>query len=508
MSSIPDTGAGAAQPMEPILRMEKIDVVFPGVHALKEVDFELYPGQVRGLIGENGAGKSTLMNVLGGDLIPNGGRIIIGGKEARLTNAKQAEALGISFIHQELSLFPELDIATNVYIQNLPKKLGIIDKTKLHQDTVSILKAIQLDRYKPSLKLSALKIGEQQLVEIGRALAQNTRILILDEPTSSLTKPEIDILFRIVRELKERGVAVVFISHRLDEVFDICDSVTILRDGQRITSSPISDITRADVVTSMIGRTVDEYYQHTKNEPKEELLAVEGLCAGSKLHDINLRVRRGEVVGVYGLMGAGRSEILRSIFGLYNVTSGVIRSKGKPVRIKRVKDAIAAGIGFVTEDRRKEGLVLTHSVKNNIVLANLKMIQERLLISAKKEDALCRENIASLRIATPSPKRVVRFLSGGNQQKVVISKWLNIKPDLLLLDEPTRGVDVGAKAEIYGIIDNLLKEGVGVLLVSSELTEIMGLCDRVVVIKEGRVAATLDGDELTKESLLSAAMGA
>jgi len=494
--------------LEPILKMEKINKIFPGVHALKDVDFELYGGQVCGLFGENGAGKSTLMNVLGGVIQPDSGSIYIDNALSVISNAKKAETLGISFIHQELSLFPELDIATNIYIQDLPKKAGLLNRKKINKDAEAILRMVHLEHCKPGSKLKVLKIGEMQLVEIGRALAQETRILILDEPTSSLTKPEIDILFKIVRSLKEKGVAIIFISHHLDEVFEICDTITILRDGQKITSCRIKDITRSEIVSNMIGHDAKEYYDHEIHHQGEELLAVKGICSRNKLGGISFEVHRGEVVGIYGLLGSGRSEILRSIFGLYEISAGEFFFQGKKIEVKQPQDAISAGIALVTEDRRKEGLVITHSVKHNLTLATLKEIKGKLFINSKLEDTISSENIRTLRIATPSSKRVVRFLSGGNQQKVVLSKWLNSKPQLLMLDEPTRGIDVGAKREIYTIIDDLLKQGIGVLLVSSELSEIMSLCDRVIVIKEGRIAADLYPSDITQENLLSAAMGA
>ena len=491
-----------------MLVMKQINKKFPGVHALRNVDFELYPGQVCGLVGENGAGKSTLMNVLGGVIQPDSGEILINGKSAVITTTKQAEELGISFIHQELSLFKEMDVATNIFIQHLPEKGVLLDSKRLNKETRKILDAIHLDYIRPGTQIKDLKIGEQQLVEIGRAYAQNTRILILDEPTSSLTKPEIEILFRIVGELREQGIAVVFITHRLDEIYDICDTITIMRDGSKIVSSDIDAIERSEVVNTMIGRSVNEFYEHTVHEKGEELLSIRGISSKNKLSNISLEVHKGEVVGLYGLLGSGRSETMRSVFGLYEISEGEIFIKGQKMNIRSPQQAMKAGVAFVTEDRRREGLVLNQSVKNNLVLTNLKSIKKGLFVDGSKEKAIAEENIKTLRIKTPTANRHVQFLSGGNQQKVVISKWLNCKPELLMMDEPTRGVDVSAKHEIYALIDELLKQDMGVLLVSSELPEIMGLCDRVIVLKEGAVAADLSGAELTKEALLGAAMGA
>ena len=491
----------------PLLEMKGICKQFPGVRALDNVDFELYPGQVCGLVGENGAGKSTLMNVLGGVLQPDGGEIRLDGSAVTISTTKRAEALGISFIHQELSLFREMDVATNIFIQHLPKKACLLDQKKLYRETRKILDAIHLDYVRPTTQVRDLKIGEQQLVEIGRAYAQNTRILILDEPTSSLTKPEIEILFRIVRELREKGIAVVFITHRLDEIYDICDTITIMRDGRKILSSDIDAIARSEVVNNMIGRSVSEFYEHTAHEKGEELLSIRGLCSRNKLNNVSLEVHKGEVVGLYGLLGSGRSEVLRAVFGLYGTTAGEIRIRGKLLNSRSPERVMKEGVAFITEDRRKEGLVLNQSVKNNLVLTNLRSIRRGLLLDSRKERAVAEQRIGELRIKTPTMKRNVQFLSGGNQQKVVIAKWLNCEPQLLMMDEPTRGVDVGAKHEIYTLIDSLLQRDMGVLLVSSELPEIMGLCDRVIVLKEGTVAADLSGPELTEEALLGAAMG-
>lgn len=488
--------------------MTKVNKVFPGVHALKNVDFELYPGQVCGLVGENGAGKSTLMNVLGGVIQPESGDICINGSKVVISTTKQAEDFGISFIHQELSLFKELDVATNIFIQHMPKRGPLLNVKKMRADTKEILNTIHLGRIDPASIVSDLKIGEQQLIEIGRALAQNTKILILDEPTSSLTKPEIEILFSIVKELREKGVAIVFITHRLDEIYDICDTITIMRDGERIVSTDIDSIARADVVSTMIGRNVNEYYEHSKHEIGAELLSIKGLCSKKKLNNVSLEVHEGEVVGIYGLLGSGRSETLRSVFGLYNTNAGEIKVKGQRVNINSPTQALKMGIAFVTEDRRHEGLVLSQSVQNNLVLTKLRAIKKGLFIDKATESKICTASIKHLNIKTPTPKRQAKFLSGGNQQKVVIAKWLNCKPELLMMDEPTRGVDVGAKHEIYTIIDDLLRQDMGVLLVSSELSEILGLCDRVIVLREGSVAADLSGDEMTKEALLFAAMGA
>lgn len=494
--------------LEPLLVMKGIHKRFPGVHALKGVDFTLQRGEVHGLVGENGAGKSTLMNVLGGEYLPEEGQIYIDGKEVSLSTPAKAKEHNISFIHQELSLFQDMDIASNIFIENLPKKSMMLNKKEMYRKTKEILKTIKLTQYHPTQKLSDLKIGEQQLVEIGRALARNTQILVLDEPTSSLTDSEIAILFDIIQSLKEKGVSIVFITHRLDEIFQVCDNITIMRDGNKIKTCKLKDMERKEIVKDMIGRDVDEFYQHESHSPGETLLEVRHLSRKDKLFDISFELKKGEVLGLYGLLGSGRTEILRCIFGMDPMESGEILINGSPVAIKRPKDAIQNRIAMISEDRRQEGLVLEETVQYNLSLSNLKSIQSSLFVDRKKEANISEKFIGELNIKTPSAKNKVELLSGGNQQKVVIGKWLNTSPAILLMDEPTRGIDIGAKSEIYKIIEQLLKQDVGIILASSELAEIIGLCDRVLVMKEGREVALLEDQEITSKNLLYAAMGA
>lgn len=492
----------------PLLEMKGIHKSFPGVHALKGIDFELQAGEVCGLVGENGAGKSTLMNMLGGVYTCDSGEIYINGKKVCIKDTKTAESYGISFIHQELSLFKKMDISSNIYIQKLPCKGPMLNRRKLYSDTREILKKVGLEYCKPTQKVSELKIGEQQLVEIGRTLAQDTKILILDEPTSSLTNSEIKILFDIVRKLKSEGVAVIFISHRLDEIYEICNTIMIMRDGQRVLKCGINEISRAEVIHNMLGREVGEQYVHSEHKKGELLLSVKNLCTKDKLKNISFEVHRGELVGLYGLLGSGRTEVLRCIFGLDHYESGSIVFKGEELNPKSPKAVIAKKIAMITEDRHKEGLFLAKSVSFNVVAASLKKIKSKLGIKARKEEAISSKHVKELRIKTPSTKQCVQYLSGGNQQKVVVAKWLEIEPDLLLMDEPTRGIDVGAKREIYTIIDELLAKGCGVIMVSSELAEMTSLCDRVIVLKEGTIAADLCGkEEITNVNLLKAAMG-
>lgn len=493
---------------EVLLKMEGIDKKFPGVHALKGVDFSLERGEVCAILGENGAGKSTLMNVLGGIYSPTEGTITIDGEKVMFHNAKDAEKKGIAFIHQELSLFPQMDIASNIYISNLPNTKGMILSKKLRESTQEVLKRVKLEHRKPDEIVGDLKIGEQQLVEIGRTLIRGIKVLILDEPTSSLTNAEIQILFEIVRELKKQGTAVVFITHHMDEIYEICDTLMIMRDGERIMKCGVSDISRTEVVNQMLGHTAEEQYSHPGRTYGEEVLRVKGLSRRDKLHDIHFSVRRGEMLGLYGLLGSGRTEVLRSIFGLDKFDSGEIIYMGNPVKIKKPKDAISLKMALMTEDRHKEGLVLEESVKFNMTLANLKAIASGVMVDRQKEKMLSKKGIDALRIKTPSANQEVKFLSGGNQQKVVLSKWLNTDPKLILLDEPTRGIDIGAKQEIYSIIERLLQKGVAVIMVSSEIPELLGVCDKIVVLRNGGQVCELVNDEnLHAAALLEAAMG-
>ena len=493
---------------QPLLEMTGINKIYPGVHALKDVDFSLQPGEVCAILGENGAGKSTLMNVLGGVVPLDTGTIKLEGKPVSLRGAKDAERLGISFIHQELSLFPKMDIASNIFVQDLPSKMGFLRTKKMFQSTREILKRVKLEHCRPDQLVGDLKIGEQQLVEIGRTLTRGIKILILDEPTSSLTSSEVDILFQIVRELKEQGTAVIFITHHMDEIYEICDTLMIMRDGERILKCGTQDISRAEVVNTMLGHTAEEQYSHPKRTYGKEVLAVRGLTRKGKLENISFQVRGGEMVGLYGLLGSGRTEVLRSIFGLDKYDAGEMEYLGEKVTIRNPQDAIGRGIAMVTEDRHKEGLVLDESVRFNMTLANLKATKGKLFVRPGKEAEISKDSVSSLNVKTPSIQRAVKYLSGGNQQKVVLAKWLNTHPKLLLLDEPTRGIDIGAKQEIYGIVENLLQQGVAVIMVSSEVPEVLGVCDRVVVLQNGRQVCELENDgHLQAGTLLKAAMG-
>lgn len=494
-----------------MLKMEKIDKSFFGVHALKEVDFDLAPGEVHGLIGENGAGKSTLMKILGGVYSADSGSLYINGEKAVIRVPSDATARGISFIHQELSLFPDLDIATNIFIQNLPQKASVIRKKEMYKEARDILDEVNLGYCRPDQRLGVLQIGERQLVEIGRCLAMDTKILVLDEPTSSLTNNEVEILFSLIRKMKEKKVSIIFISHRLDELFEICDRITIMRDGMKINTVNAADVDQNDLIRMMIGRELTEMFSSNAKKNGSgvrELLRVEGLEHKKKFRNISFSINSGEIVGLYGLLGSGRSEIVRSIFGLEKLKNGKIFVEGIERKINSPSEAIELGFGFVSEDRRLEGLTIDHSVQKNLSVVGLDKLKRFLnYLDIKTEIRMCEANISDFKIATDRLGKPVKFLSGGNQQKVVIAKWLNVDPKVLILDEPTRGVDVGAKKEIYSILSDLTKRGIAVFIISSEQNEVMGLCDRVLVIRKGELVDEISSEFLTKERLLSASMG-
>jgi ribose transport system ATP-binding protein len=492
-----------------VLRLEGIHKHFPGVHALKGVTFTLAGGEVRGLVGENGAGKSTLMNVLGGVVQPNEGSIRIDGAPVAINAPLDSQELGVSFIHQELSLFGNLDIATNIFMNRLPRKRGLIDQKTLLRETREILKRVGLSHLQPGQLVKHLPMGERQLVEIAHSLTGQPKILILDEPTSSLTKKEIDVFFSIVRSLKEEGVSIIFISHRLDEVFEVCDSVTIMRDGEIVATEATGEIERGEVVRLMIGREVGDMYTHNPVQPGRTLLEVRKLRRGEKYANVSFSVREGEIVGLYGLMGSGRTEIVRSIFGLDPLDEGEVLVEGEKVVLQNPKDAISHGLALITENRREEGLVTIHSVESNLVLANLSAFRYAYtFMDERKESSVSEDNIQDFNIKTSSSTKPVQFLSGGNQQKVVIAKWMNTAPKVLMLDEPTRGIDVGAKSEVFRIIDEMLHRRVGVFVISSELPEIMGICDRVYVIRQGSIVAHFDRETMNDHEILAYAMGA
>ena len=499
-----------------LLEMRSIVKEFPGVKALDGVSFTLEAGEFHSLVGENGAGKSTLMKVLSG-VYPHGtyeGDIVIDGEVRSFSKIRDSENAGISIIFQELSLVKELTVGENIFLGKEPATFGVINWSELYHRASKLLSDLNLD-IDPRVPVGNLGIGQQQLVEIAKALSKDARILVLDEPTAALTESEVETLFGILARLKARGVGMIYISHKLDEVFRMSDRITVLRDGKTVGTHAAADLTKDKVISAMVGREVGDIFPKPEHEFGPSALAVKGLTVYSVdrpdkalVSDVSFEVHRGEVLGIAGLMGAGRSELLMGIFGAWNGKYGrEITIDGKSASIGSPADAIRKGIGFVTEDRKRFGLILEQTVLDNMTLAGLKEISGRFLTNRTRESMAANGPMKSLRIKANSPLTIAGTLSGGNQQKVVLGKWLLTNPKVLFLDEPTRGIDVGAKQEIYAEINRLAKEGMAIVLVSSELPEVLGLSDRVIVLHEGRVTGEFTRNEATPEKVMAAATG-
>lgn len=493
--------------MTPLLTMKGITKSFPGVKALQDVQFSLLPGEVHFLLGENGAGKSTLMKILSGVYSKDSGEILINGELVNIDSPRGATAQGIGIIHQEMNLVPELTVWENIYLgRELTDVFGFVKSETMKQQTITLLNTLG-SAIDPTALISSLSIGEQQMVEIGKALSYETKILIMDEPTAALTERETEKLFQIIRQLASNGVGIVYISHRMEELFALSNRVTVLRDGTYVGTVATQDTTFNDLIKMMVGRDITTRFPKEVATRGAEVLRVEGLCRYGELEDISFTVCAGEIVGMAGLMGSGRTEVARAIFGADPVEKGTIFLDGQKCDIKSPADGIKAGIGFITEDRKHQGLVLAMSVGENMSLASLGYFCEQGFINNNKESQMIIENIERLNIRTPGATQLVQNLSGGNQQKVVIGKWLATSPKVLIMDEPTRGVDVGAKAEIYHIMNMLTAAGVGILMISSELPEILGMSDRILVMHRGRIAAQMSVEEATQENIMGYAAG-
>ena len=495
--------------------MHEITKSFPGVRALDGVSFDLHRGEIHALVGENGAGKSTLIKILGG-VYPHpeyGGDIGLDGAQQRFASVRDAEKAGIAVIYQELSLVRDMTVGENIFLGREPASFGMIRWDELYRRARVLLDELRLP-IDPHTPVRLLGIGQQQLVEIAKALSQNARVLVLDEPTAALTDSEVETLFGILRDLRERGVGMIYISHKLDEVFRISDRITVLRDGKTVGTNLTSGWTESQVIARMVGREVGDIFPSVEHEKGEvvfeaERITVKDPDAHKKLvDDITFSVRRGEVVGIAGLMGAGRSDLLMAIFGAHpGIVSGEIKLAGRRVQIDTPADAIKQGIGFVTEDRKRFGLVLDQTILSNMTLAGLRQISGRFVTSIDAESAAGERAMADLRVKAKSLFTIAGTLSGGNQQKVVLAKWLLTKPRVLFLDEPTRGIDVGAKQEIYNQISSLAKSGLAIVLVSSELPEVLGLSDRIIVLHAGRKTGEFTRANATPEAVMACATG-
>jgi ribose transport system ATP-binding protein len=491
----------------PLLEVRGVEKRFPGVLALRGVNLTVRRGEVLALIGENGAGKSTLMKILAGVQTPDRGEILLDGRPVQIDSVRKATQLGVALIHQELNLSDNLDVGANIYLGREPRFLGFIDKRRIERDAEEFIGRVGLT-CSPRTLVSRLSIGQQQLVEIAKALSANARILIMDEPTSSLSSREADRLFEVISDLRGKGVSIVYISHRLGEVKRIADRVTVLRDGANAGDLVRDQINHDRMVKLMVGRDISQFYARLPHAPGEVVLEVKGLRTRAwPQHEVNFSLRAGEIVGVAGLVGAGRTEMLRVLFGVDRPEGGEIRVAGRVVKLDSPLDAIRAGLALAPEDRKQQGLIVEMAVRENLTLPRLRRDQRLGILNRGAERKVTKEMIERLRVKTPSPQQIVQYLSGGNQQKVVFGKWLAMQPRVLLLDEPTRGVDVGAKQEIYRLMEELAAQGVAILFVSSEMEEILGMSDRTLVMHEGRVAGELSRGELSEEAVMQLATG-
>ena len=498
----------------PLLEARGITKSFPGVRALDGVQITVQPGRLNALLGENGAGKSTLMNILAGVFPPDAGEILLAGRPVRFRSPRAAQQAGIAIIFQELNLVPGLTIAENIFLGREPRTAtGLLDGKGMNRAAAALLAEVELD-VDPRTPVGRLRVGAQQVVEIAKALSFNSRVIIMDEPTSAITRHEVAVLFRLIRQLKARGAGLIYITHKLDELAEIADDLTVFRDGRFIAARKFADTPRAEMIRLMVGRDLTELFPKTSTPGTGEMLRVKNLClrhperAGDfVVRDVSFSVRKGEVLGLFGLMGAGRTELLQSVFGLHpRHATGEVWLDGRLVPPGSPRAAIAAGLALAPEDRQREGLVLGHTVAENATLACLEKITRCGLLQPARERALVGGYVERLRIRTPSQQQVVRNLSGGNQQKVVLAKWLATGPRVLLLDEPTRGIDINAKKEIYALVNELATNGLSIVMVSSELPEIMGIADRILVMAAGRLAAEFIRGDATEEAIMQAAL--
>ena len=489
------------------IEMRGIDKSFGGNAVLKSAGFLLDHGEIHALMGENGAGKSTLMKILTGVYTKDAGTVIVDGKEVCYKNPQEAEKAGIVFIHQELNVLFDLTVEENMFLgKEIRKRFGVCDKKAMRAEVEKILNRLGVD-IDPGRRMNELSVGQQQMIEIAKALMVDAQVIIMDEPTAALTQSETTVLFQVVNSLREKGVSIVYISHRMEEIFELCDRITILRDGSYINTKKISDTDMNDVVKMMIGREIGERYPARNAEIAHVAFEVKGLTCPGVFEDVSFQVHAGEVLGVSGLMGAGRTEIMQAIFGNMPGTTGEIFIDTARIQNRNPQEAMRNGIGFITEDRKVEGLMLEESIMKNISIANLGRISKNGVLNREAEDNLVTKGIEELHIKCFGPQHECNNLSGGNQQKVVFAKWIYTDPKVLILDEPTRGVDIGAKKEIYSIINELAERKVAVIMVSSELPEVLGMSDRVMVVREGRVRGILGKDKANQENIMILATG-
>lgn len=493
-----------------VVELKNVTKRFPGVIAMKNMSIQIRPGEIHGLIGENGAGKSTLIKVLTGVHVPEEGEIYVSGEKKVFRDPVQARAAGIACVYQELNIVPQMPVVDNIFIgRAIRKPNGLLDYKTMHEQARAALKELGHDEIDTRTQAGKLGIGLQQMVEIAKAVSLDAKLIIMDEPTSSLGREEVAQLMKTVRRLKQKGIAILFVSHKLEELFELCERVTVMRDGEHILTEDVANMTHESLIRAMVGRTLDNLFPKEFGRKGEVYLKAEHLNEAGVLHDVSFEAYGGQILGVAGLVGAGRTETMRAIFGADALDSGKIYVKGREVRIKGPRDAIREGIAFLTEDRKGQGLVLSQPVKTNLILASMNRFKKGLLLNDGEIQSSSEERIRSLRIKTPTINEVVAQLSGGNQQKVVIGKWINTDAEVYIFDEPTRGIDVGAKIEVYNVMNQLVREGKCVIMVSSEMPEILAMSDRVLVMRGGRVMAVVerDSEHFNQEDIMKAAWG-
>jgi ribose transport system ATP-binding protein len=511
-------------PLPPLLEVRGVSKAFPGVQALDNVDFEVYPGEVLALLGENGAGKSTLMKILSGAYHMDKGEIWLRGQQVTPQDPHHAQKLGISIIYQEFNLTPNQNVATNIFLGREPYEKGLgglvrfVDRRSMRREAAKLLERVGA-RFSVDTLVGDLSVAEQQMVEIAKALSEKAEVIIMDEPTATLGEEEVNILFNLVHSLKAQGLAIIFITHRLEEIFRIADRVLIFRDGKRVGGMPIGEATPQKIISLMVGRPLEEVFQHSKHQKGDVILEVRGLTRRGAMEgdgfttqrgmikEVTFSLRRGEILGLAGLVGSGRTETVRTIFGADPLDAGEIFIEGKKVEFHTPEEAVKAGLALVPESRKTQGLMLIHDVERNIAVPNLDWLFPNHLVQPQRTRGLGQKYVERLNIRTPSLAQKVMFLSGGNQQKVVLAKWLAANPKVLILDEPTRGIDVGSKAEVHAIMNQLAQQGIGIIMISSEMPEILAMSDRIVVMWEGRVAGILDRAEATQERIMAYASG-
>lgn len=490
-----------------LLKMKGISKFFPGVHALDGVDLEVRPGTVHALMGENGAGKSTLMKVLIGMYQPDGGTIFFDGHDVTIPDTKTGLGMGISMIHQELSPVPNMTVAENIFLGREPIGAArLVNYRKMNADTAELFKRWEIN-INPKALMRGLSVAQTQMVEIAKAISFDAKLIIMDEPTSAITEREVEHLHRMIRQLQKTGTAIIYITHKMDEVFKIVDYVTVFRDGKLVNTLPAGELNRDKLITLMVGRELTNMFPKLEAEIGEVVLSVKNLHRGTVVKDVSFELHRGEILGFAGLMGAGRTEVLETLFGIYKADSGEVLVKGQPVKVTRPKDAIDAGMALLTEDRKLTGIMGVLSVRDNMIMAALPAYSPNGILQKKRIEADCEAQRTALALKTPSLDQHIQNLSGGNQQKVLISRWLLTLPDILMIDEPTRGIDVGAKSEIHRLMSTLAQQGKAIIMVSSEMPEVLGMSDRVIVMHDGSVSGVVDRADATQEVILQLATG-